>query len=74
MILERAARHVCAGGAVKGHLRGGELVVDALHEPGHVMVHVVEDHVDAALEVVALVRCITRADLRLWVCCRGEEA
>ncbi len=38
-------------------LRDSELVAQALHEASHVMVHVVKDHVDAPLEVVAFVCC-----------------
>ena len=38
------------------YLTRGDPVVEALHEACQVMVHVVEDHVDAALEVVAFVR------------------
>ena len=34
-----------------------ELVSHPLHQPGQVVVHVVEDHVDRALEVVVLGRC-----------------
>ncbi len=40
-------------------LRHGKFVAQALHEASHVMVHVVKDHVDAALEVVAPVSCKT---------------
>lgn len=40
------------------HLRHGEFVAQSFHEASHVMVHVIKDHVDAALVVVALVSCI----------------
>ena len=39
------------------HLADRKLVVEAVHEASQVVVHVVKDHVDAALEVVALVGC-----------------
>ena len=43
-------------------------MVDAVHEACQVMVHVVKDHVDAALEVVALVRCACTPALASAIC------
>lgn len=50
----------------KPHLRNGEMPsvqVDALQQPGHVMLHVVKHHIDAALVIVALVACKSGAFL-----------